>query len=118
MSVEIVPLTEELIISYYECQLPTLRGIAVLKDGEPVGIAGLLRSSTYGQVLFSDLDPEFRRRYPIQIVKMMQRLMKLADEKNWTVWADADMNETDAAERFLEHYGFEKAGAFYRRAAQ
>ena len=101
------PATEALIKEYYGGTLPlTMRGYVVLNDDdEVVGVAGFLRKSKDVMVVFSEGDAEAYSDKKL-VMRLSRHMMRLADEKGWTLIADPDDTIPTAA-HFLRRLGFE-----------
>lgn len=108
MKHEFVPLTPELARTFYGAQpARTHRGYALLRDGRPIVVWGLIREP-YRWVLFSDASPEARagsfgaRRL---VVLGARKLLAMLESVRGPVHALADERYEGACE-LLTHLGF------------
>jgi len=107
MAVTLVPATAELLRAYYgEREIPSTYAIVGVEDGVPIAIAGLVRLPGGRAFLYSDSNRAVHKKYAVATVKATRRLLDLAEKRGWDVVAQSEDNE--AAQRFLEHFGFEK----------
>lgn len=104
--IEIVPATPELIDQFYPgVARPSLRALVVLEDNTPAGVAGFYRVQN-GVLLFSDVQDETKKKtHPLTTTKVLRRLLALADQHGWAVFAIAEEG-LGASQRFLQRYGF------------
>lgn len=106
----VVPATKELLREFYGEErlrtLPTMRAYCFMEDGKPAAVTGFIRLRHNVMALFSDADPELRKRYPLSALKLARMMLKIADDNGWTLISDADPRIPEAA-GFLEHLGFE-----------
>ena len=108
MTIEIVPASAELLRAYYgDREIPTTYAFVWVEEGTPIAVAGLVRMPENYAFIYSDSPRHLNHVYAKQGFKTMRRLLTLADGRGWHVVAQAEEG-TEAAPRFLEHFGFEK----------
>ena len=111
-----VPATADLVSRHYAggWKKGSMYALAVLDGDTLIGIVGIYRDVA-GWVMFSDGDRS-RVTSPKFKVRMMKRLLAMADQYNLRpLYAVADEG-IESAGRFLEHYGFVRdEGSIYRR---
>lgn len=69
-----------------------------------------------GVMMFLDITPEVAKKYPVALVKMFRRLVKLAQDIGRPhIYSMPQDDRGDIAIRFLERLGFEKTEeGFYK----
>lgn len=115
-----VPATKALLDEYYDGrQMPTMQAWVWLEDGKPVGVSGFMNYRYKVKVLFSDVDDGMTAQHRIQTLKFAKKMLKIADEKGWTLIAHPN-EELETAERFLTYLGFQpnEHGEYVRCPAQ
>lgn len=109
MSFEIVPLTQDHLVSLYgpDGRWPTVKGVAGLLDGEVIGAGGF--AIVKGQVIaFCELR-EAAREFKTAIHRSAIKLMRQARERHKMIVAECDPNE-EGAPKWLARLGFEEIG--------
>ena len=114
----LVPLTPELAERYYgEPLLCPARGQAIMRDGNLVGVIGILEYQN-AEVLFARVDDDVWRKPPPiwfkRVIISVMRLIARARTEGKPLYAHA-VAEKENSEQLLEHFGFERVrGRLYQ----
>lgn len=116
MTLNIRPATREDIVRINGC-VP-LRAHAFVAEDETGYLAtgGFVSMPIGGVMMFLDITPEVAKKYPVALVKMFRRLVKLAQDIGRPhIYSMPQDDRGDIAIRFLERLGFEKTEeGFYK----
>jgi len=113
-----VPLTAELVERYYGKPQPwTMRGQALMRDDEVLGVFGIYRDKGF-EIAFAAAKPEVWQKPPPVwfrrvIISAVRTIIRMKNP-NRPLYAYATETEPNS-ERLLEHFGFEHVkGRFYQ----
>ncbi len=81
----------------------SVRGIAVLEDGEPVMIGGVLHTKPLQAFSECIIDP---KKYPVTVMKATRAFKKIIEGYRGPVYAIAS-TKYPTSESYLKHTGFE-----------
>lgn len=107
MNAEIVPATAEMIKAFYGRLPPqTVKALAVVKDGEVLGLGGYYLVDN-GILVFSDIGKCYRGQKKL-IVRTMRKVMDMVINAKMRAYAIADPN-FPVSGKVLERLGFVEA---------
>ena len=108
--IKIVPANAKALKDYYgDAKLPTMHAFMMYDDDKALAVAGFVRIPNGFRFMFSEFKEGmlelYKDKYRYTFLKTAKKLIKLADEKHWTLIATADP-EIPTAPQFLTHLGF------------
>jgi len=110
-NIKIVPATKELLIKYYQRDVPTMRAYVAVAGNEVHAVFGI-RINKYIALAFSDID-ETARKNKRAVIKGYRKFAEMAKHYSVPIWAVPDPQYPEA-NKFLEHVGFIREGEIYR----